>query len=127
MVELKTTTSFTVAKGPNFQSKFVKAVADLTKDMVDSNAWKRTTFKKYNFKSLGSNVGGGELHPLMKVRTEFRKILLQMGFEEMQQESNQNYMITAAYCAEMSKARVKGFSVFAPLVSLKKNNFLEFF
>jgi phenylalanyl-tRNA synthetase alpha chain len=83
MVELKTTTSFTVAKGPNFQSKFVKAVADLTKDMVDSNAWKRTTFKKYNFKSLGSNVGGGTLHPLMKVRTEFRKILLQMGFEEM--------------------------------------------
>lgn len=31
--------------------------------------WKNTKFKNYNFKSLGSNVGGGALHPLMKVRT----------------------------------------------------------
>jgi len=83
MVVLTTTTSFSVTKGPQYQSKFVKAVADLTKDMINSSSWKTTSFKKYNFKSLGSNVGGGALHPLMKVRTEFRKILLQMGFEEM--------------------------------------------
>ena len=42
-----------------------------------------TKFKPYNFTSLGANVGGGHLHPLMKVRKEFRMILLEMGFEEM--------------------------------------------
>ena len=83
MVSLKTTTSFSVAKGPKFQITFVKAIANVTRDMITSNAWKTTTLKKYNFKALGQNVGGGALHPLMKVRTEFRKILLQMGFEEM--------------------------------------------
>ena len=83
MAELISITSFSVIKGTDYQSKFVKAVANLTKDMINTNAWKTTSFKKYNFKSLGSNVGGGALHPLMKVRTEFRKILLQMGFEEM--------------------------------------------
>jgi phenylalanyl-tRNA synthetase alpha chain len=28
-------------------------------------------------------VGGGYFHPLLKVRTEFRRIFLEMGFEEM--------------------------------------------
>merc|ERR1712176_477717 len=53
------------------------------KEMIESSAWKTTEFKPYNFKSLGNPVGGGYLHPLLKVRAEFRKILMQMGFEEM--------------------------------------------
>ena len=59
-------------KGANFSISFVKAQADLTVDMINSKNgldWKNTKFKNYNFKSLGSNVGGGALHPLMKVRT----------------------------------------------------------
>lgn len=40
-------------------------------------------FKKYNFDALGMVPVGGHLHPLMKVRSEFRQIFFQMGFVEM--------------------------------------------
>ena len=52
--------------------------------MLDSNSWQQTLFKPYNFLTLGDKpLQGGNLHPLLKVRAEFRKILMQMGFEEM--------------------------------------------
>ncbi|CAM9945414.1 unnamed protein product [Ectocarpus sp. 8 AP-2014] len=51
--------------------------------MLASGSWKDAAFKEYNFKTLGAPCGGGNLHPLLKVRTEFRKILMFMGFEEM--------------------------------------------
>lgn len=35
--------------------------------MLDSGKWKETSFKEYNFKTLGESVGGGYLHPLLKV------------------------------------------------------------
>jgi phenylalanyl-tRNA synthetase alpha chain len=46
---------------------------------VGSEAWKKETFKPYNFKTMGLSVGGGHLHPLMKVRAEFRRVLMDMG------------------------------------------------
>lgn len=36
-----------------------------------------------NLSAKGKQVSSGGLHPLMKMRTEFRNILLEMGFEEM--------------------------------------------
>jgi phenylalanyl-tRNA synthetase alpha chain len=41
------------------------------------------SFKDYNFQAEGKPTEGGYLHPLLKVRTEFREIFLEMGFEEM--------------------------------------------
>ena len=58
--------SFNVVKGSNYASKFVKPEADLTEEMLRSGSWETTKFKPYNFTSLGANVGGGHLHPLMK-------------------------------------------------------------
>lgn len=49
-------------------------------DMDCSDAWKKETFKPYNFNTLGLAVGGGHLHPLMKVRAEFRRVLMDMGY-----------------------------------------------
>lgn len=49
-----------------------------------SGSWKNVTFKDYNFNAVGKKVTGGHLHPLLKVRAEFRTIFLEMGFEEMQ-------------------------------------------
>lgn len=83
LINLVTRKSYKVAKGPSFAPKRVKRAADLTKEMLDSGAWKETPFKPYNFMTLGEKVGGGYLHPLLKVRAEFRKILMQMGFHEM--------------------------------------------
>jgi phenylalanyl-tRNA synthetase alpha chain len=51
--------------------------------MLDTGSWQSTPFKEYNFLTLGERPTSGYLHPLLKVRAEFRKILLQMGFEEM--------------------------------------------
>ena len=48
-----------------------------------SGSWKSKNFKPYNFQALGIPPSCGHLHPLMKVRAEYRQIFLEMGFEEM--------------------------------------------
>jgi len=83
LISLVTLKSYSVTRGAEYAPKRVKKAADLTKEMLDSGAWKSTPFKPYNFLTVGEKVGGGYLHPLLKVRAEFRKILMQMGFQEM--------------------------------------------
>ncbi|KAH7697327.1 phenylalanyl (f) trna synthetase protein 1 b, partial [Aphelenchoides avenae] len=75
--------AFTVRKGPNFMTKLEKAEVDLTAEMIANGSWKNKTFKKYNFQALGVPPASGHLHPLLKVRSEFRDIFFQMGFTEM--------------------------------------------
>mmetsp|Transcript_22505 Transcript_22505/g.36014 ORF Transcript_22505/g.36014 Transcript_22505/m.36014 type:complete len:570 (-) Transcript_22505:299-2008(-) len=75
--------SFRVTPGPEWATERVERVGDLTKEMLDSGAWKTAVFKAQNFQTLGAPVEGGYLHPLLKVRAEFRKILMGMGFAEM--------------------------------------------
>jgi phenylalanyl-tRNA synthetase alpha chain len=73
-----------VKKGVNFATERKPLRTDLTSEMLASGSWKTDTFKPYNFQALGKrNDWNGYLHPLLKVRTEFRKIFLEMGFEEM--------------------------------------------
>nr|XP_012229359.1 PREDICTED: probable phenylalanine--tRNA ligase alpha subunit isoform X1 [Linepithema humile] len=70
-------------KGPNFSIKIEKLEADLTSDLLTNGSWKNKKFKPYNFEALGAAIQIGSLHPLLKVRHEFRKIFLEMGFTEM--------------------------------------------
>jgi len=51
----------------------------LTSDLLVNGAWKDKKFKPYNFEALGASLQIGHLHPLLKVRHEFRKIFLEMG------------------------------------------------
>ena len=51
--------------------------------MLRTGAWKDTKFKKQNLNAAGQIVQGGHLHPLLKVRAQFRQILVEMGFNEM--------------------------------------------
>lgn len=44
-----------------------------------SGSWAEKTFKEYNFDALGLMPQGGHLHPLLKVREEYRQIFLEMG------------------------------------------------
>mmetsp|Transcript_19431 Transcript_19431/g.26676 ORF Transcript_19431/g.26676 Transcript_19431/m.26676 type:complete len:506 (-) Transcript_19431:321-1838(-) len=83
LISLVTRKSMSVCRGPSYAPKRVKKAADLTKEMLDSGSWETVPFKPYNFLTLGEKVGGGYLHPLLKVRAEFRQILMEMGFEEM--------------------------------------------
>ena len=75
--------SLKITKGAGFREKRVKKMADLTKEMLEGGSWGQLEFKSVNLKAMGAPVGGGGYHPLLKVRNEFRMILMQMGFEEM--------------------------------------------
>ncbi|KAI9874450.1 MAG: Phenylalanyl-tRNA synthetase, beta subunit, cytoplasmic [Pleopsidium flavum] len=75
--------TFEVSKGPKFAKEFVKEETDLTADMLASGSWRNVHLKPYNFKSKGAITPSGALHPLNKVRHEFRQIFFEMGFEEM--------------------------------------------
>ncbi|XP_046746234.1 phenylalanine--tRNA ligase alpha subunit isoform X2 [Diprion similis] len=72
-----------LSKGPQFVTKIEKLEADLTSDLLANDSWKEKKFKPYNFDALGVALDVGHLHPLLKVRAEFRKIFLEMGFSEM--------------------------------------------
>lgn len=47
--------------------------------VCSSGNWKEKKFKPYNFEAMGVAPDCGHLHPLMKVRTQFRQIFLEMG------------------------------------------------
>ncbi|KAF0314224.1 Phenylalanine--tRNA ligase alpha subunit [Amphibalanus amphitrite] len=75
--------SYTVSKGADFTLNIEKPETDLTPEMIASGSWRSKTFKPYNFSALGVPPARGHLHPLLKVRAEFRQIFLEMGFSEM--------------------------------------------
>ncbi|XP_058812204.1 phenylalanine--tRNA ligase alpha subunit [Topomyia yanbarensis] len=75
--------SFVLSKGLQFSTSLTKLETDLTVEMLASGIWKDLKFKPYNFDALGVPPERGQLHPLMKVRSEFRQIFLEMGFSEM--------------------------------------------
>ncbi|KAL1991487.1 hypothetical protein VTN49DRAFT_4795 [Thermomyces lanuginosus] len=83
LVTLQKAISFRIRKGPKFAREFVKEETDLTADMLASGAWKTVQLKPYNFRAKGAPAQSGALHPLNKVRQEFRSIFFEMGFEEM--------------------------------------------
>ncbi|KAG7208281.1 hypothetical protein KM043_014524 [Ampulex compressa] len=75
--------SVLIEKGSNFSLKVEKLETELTVDLLANGAWKEKKFKPYNFEALGSALEIGHLHPLLKVKSEFRQIFLEMGFTEM--------------------------------------------
>ena len=82
-VKLVVSRPFAVWKGAEFALKRVKQHANLTQEMLQKKTWDSLAFKGANLATMGKELSAGHLHPLLKVRTEFRRILLQMGFEEM--------------------------------------------
>ncbi|RDL36663.1 Class II aaRS and biotin synthetase [Venustampulla echinocandica] len=83
LIKMQKLISFKIQKGPKFALEIAKEETDLTADMIASGAWKSASFKPYNFNALGADQNAGALHPLNKVRQEFRQIFFEMGFEEM--------------------------------------------
>ena len=77
------TKSFILTKGNEFSTSLNKLETDLTVEMLASGLWKTLKFKPLNFDAMGAAPPRGQLHPLLKVRTEFRQIFLEMGFSEM--------------------------------------------
>ncbi|KAJ3329698.1 hypothetical protein HDU93_000832 [Gonapodya sp. JEL0774] len=83
LVIKKKTSTYRVQKGTNFSTTVERLATDLTAEMIQFGSWKTSQFKKYNFNAIGLAPEGGALHPLMKVREEFRSIFFELGFQEM--------------------------------------------
>ncbi|EDO15344.1 hypothetical protein Kpol_1011p16 [Vanderwaltozyma polyspora DSM 70294] len=79
----KKLTDFIVTKGEDFSLELTKFETDVTSDMIVTGSYKDLKFKPYNFNSQGLQATSGALHPLNKVREEFRQIFFSMGFTEM--------------------------------------------
>ncbi|XP_077590023.1 phenylalanine--tRNA ligase alpha subunit [Stigmatopora nigra] len=78
-----TVKSYLITKGSTFSTTVTKQETELTPEMIATGNWKEKNFKPYNFDAMGVVLDCGHLHPLMKVRTQFRQIFLEMGFTEM--------------------------------------------
>jgi phenylalanyl-tRNA synthetase alpha chain len=74
---------YSLTKGKKFALKLPQLATDLTSEMVQSGEWANMEMKSYNLSALGIPPSCGYLHPLLKVRAEYRQIFLEMGFSEM--------------------------------------------
>ena len=83
LVTLSKVIHYTVSKGPKYAKEIPVEVTDLTAEMIASGSWETANFKPYNFNALGANQDAGALHPLNKVRQEFRNMFFSQGFVEM--------------------------------------------
>ena len=83
LLEEVTEKIYMIKKGPNFSTTVEKIPSEITPEMIQSGSWKKTKFKPYNLNALGVPPCSGHLHPLLKVRAEYRQIFLEMGFTEM--------------------------------------------
>ena len=79
LIEKKVINYFLADKGKNFGQELVEEHADITADMIKQNKFDQLSFKAFNLNSLGMNISTGSLHPLMKTRSTFREILLELG------------------------------------------------
>ncbi|XP_065184182.1 phenylalanine--tRNA ligase alpha subunit-like [Sycon ciliatum] len=83
LVQFVIVKTYNITKGPCFTKSLVKLETELLPEMIASGSWKTASFKPYNFDAMGSSLDCGHLHPLLKVRAQFRQIFLEMGFSEM--------------------------------------------
>lgn len=83
LITLTKIVAYNVTKAEKFALTIKNLETDITSDMITTGSWKDASFKPYNFNSEGVPPQSGALHPLMKVREEFRQIFFSMGFTEM--------------------------------------------
>jgi phenylalanyl-tRNA synthetase alpha chain len=93
LIEKKKIFYFFVQKGNEFTLDIKKQETDISVEMLQkylrpiiaklmkfSETWKTASFKPYNFNAMGIPPRVGALHPLMKMREEFRNIFFEMGY-----------------------------------------------
>ena len=83
LVSTQKSIAYTVRKGSKWAKEIPVEHTDLTAEMLEDGSWKTANFKQYNFNALGASQNAGALHPVNKVREEFRKIFFNWDFVEM--------------------------------------------
>lgn len=88
LIQVVKSFSYRVEKGADFSMEVKREETDITAELLVGEGWKNSTFKKYNFDAEGLPPKRGHLHPLLKVRDEFRQIFFELGYF---------YYLTAAF------------------------------
>lgn len=83
LIKVAITKYYEVTKGINYHPEHVDLTSELTAEMLRDGSWKDQEFKRMNTNALGQQPEGGHLHPLLKVRSLFKEVLIELGFEEM--------------------------------------------
>eukprot|EP00817_Percolomonadidae_sp_ATCC50343_P005847 CAMPEP_0117423908 /NCGR_PEP_ID=MMETSP0758-20121206/4433_1 /TAXON_ID=63605 /ORGANISM="Percolomonas cosmopolitus, Strain AE-1 (ATCC 50343)" /LENGTH=349 /DNA_ID=CAMNT_0005207369 /DNA_START=527 /DNA_END=1573 /DNA_ORIENTATION=+ len=84
LINVSKVTYYAIEKTKDFQTTVPdEGAVDLTMEMLADGSWKTSKFKKMNVKTDGKGVVGGYLHPLLKVREEFKRVFVELGFQEM--------------------------------------------
>ncbi len=73
---------FKAERGSDFESTH-QYENNFTTEHLTNGHYKSKVYKPLNFHSKGVYINKGSLHPLLKVRTEYRNLLLELGFQEM--------------------------------------------
>lgn len=61
-------------------------VAQLTPELIQTGRWKDVTIRKYDVRSFAPAIHPGKKHPLVRIADEVRKIFVDMGFQEIDEE-----------------------------------------
>ncbi len=61
-------------------------VAQLTPELIQSGKWKEVQFRKYDIRTFASAVYPAKKHPLTRIADEVRRIFIEMGFSEIDDE-----------------------------------------
>lgn len=79
LVRVEKVQTYQIRKGDKFAKEMPVEHTDLTADMLADGSWESASYKPYNFNALGASQSPGSLHPLNKVRSEFRQIFFNQG------------------------------------------------
>jgi len=83
LVQVTKVRKYVATAGPRWALVRQKPATDLSADVLEAVLAGEVRFKEYNFETLGGVFKVGGLHPLLKVRDDFKSVFLGMGFEEM--------------------------------------------
>jgi len=61
-------------------------VAQLTPELIQTGKWKEVAFRKYDVRTFAPAIYPGKKHPLTRIADEVRKIFVDMGFTEIDEE-----------------------------------------
>ena len=129
LVQKNVITYFIATPGPEFSLETKEEFADISADMLKRKDFGELSFKPFNLNSLGKEISCGSLHPLLKVRTTFREILLELGFEEMPTNNfveNSFWNFDSLFVPQQHPARDQQDTFFLKEPSLSKINNPEY-
>ncbi len=61
-------------------------VAQISSELIQTGRWKEVAFRKYDVRTFAPSVFPGKKHPITRMAAEVRRIFVQMGFKEIDDE-----------------------------------------